>query len=423
MERKIKDLLDLDTGKYLDADNWLNSLDEASVHELRRRLKRNWKNGTANLVCATCQAPVYLAGNRRLQHFFKHFKELGDCPIKTKGRYSQREIDRMKYNGAKESVPHIEIKNHLAEFLTKTRGCQNIQKEAVVKSTDTEGWWKKPDVSLEYNGRTTAVEIQLSTTFLDVIVERDLFYEKNKYSILWVFDQKSIEQFRFTEKDIYYDNSRNAFSVTQDSINMSQKMDELFLQCHFQVPEVKGGQITDKWREKLIPFTHLQLNPKTFKLYYYNYEAAFKQAEETLLADAISAFGQYWLGRADLDFRAESDQDEKQLHIFKAYLNGAERFDKKLANVLSALYSIRHGRIIGSNLANFVSLSNFMLTQRPEFADLYLEALSLSTKGMQEVQNRDSFQKKVAEHRELKPVQDHSYDTFLELIFPKLFSK
>ena len=421
MERKIKDLLDLNIGTYLKADTWLNSLDEASVHKLRRRLKRDWKNDTANIVCATCQAPVYLAGNRNLEHFFKHFKELGDCPIKTKGRYSQRDIDRMKYNGAKESRPHIEIKNHLAEFLTKTRGCQNIQKEVVVKSTDTEGWWKKPDVSLEYNGRTTAIEIQLSTTFLDVLVERDLFYEKNKYSILWVFNQKSAEEFRFTEKDIYYDNSRNAFSVTQSSISMSQKMNELFLQCHYQVPVVKDEKISDKWERELVPFTALQLNPKTFKLYYHDYESAYKRAKATLLADAVSSFNNYWLIRTDLDFVTEDEQDKIQLQVFKGYLEGAERFDKKLSNLLSALYSIRHGKIIGSNLPNFVSLSNFMLTQRPEFADLYLKALSFSPKLMKDVGSRDSFQNKVAKHRRLCPEQDHSYDNFLELIFPKLF--
>lgn len=423
MERKIKDLLDLNTGKYLNANIWLNTLDEASVHELRRRLKRDWKINKANIVCAICQAPVYLAGNRRLEHFFKHFKELGDCPIKTKGRYSQRDIDKMKYNGAKESVPHIEIKHHLAKFLSKTRDCKNVNEEAVVKSTDTVGWWKKPDVSLDFKGRTTAIEIQLSTTFLDVIVERDMFYEKNGYSILWVFDQKSVEQFRFTEKDIYYDNSRNAFSVTKDSINMSQKMSELFLQCHFQVPVAEDGKITDNWRGELVPFSRLQLNPNTFKLYYYDYEAAYKQAEEKLLGNAIFAFNQYWLSRADLDLSAESEQDKKHLDIFQAYLNGAERFDKKLSNLLSALYSIRHGRIIGFNFPNFVSLSNFMLTQRPEFSDLYLKALSLSTKIMKELNDRDSFQKKVGEHRILKPVQDHSYDNFLELVFPKLFTK
>lgn len=163
------------------------------------------------------------------------------------------------------------------------------------------------------------------------------------------------------------------------------------------------------------------MNPRTYKLYYYDYEVAYKQAEKTLLADAITFFNQYWLDRASLDFSSENEQDKKQLQIFKGYLNGAERFDKKLSNVLSALYSIRHGKIIGSNLANFVSLSNFMLTQRPEFADLYLKALSYSPKLMKDVGSRDSFQNKVAQHRKLQPVQEHSYDPFLELIFPKLF--
>ena len=44
----------------------------------------------------------------------------------------------------------------------------------------------KPDVYAVIEGREYAFEIQLNTTFLSVIEEREAFY-KNDVSILWIF--------------------------------------------------------------------------------------------------------------------------------------------------------------------------------------------------------------------------------------------
>jgi len=231
MKRKIQGIRYLSTGEVRVADELLESLDEHEIFELRRKLKTDYRNNLSNVVCEICNSPLYLAGNVKQEHYFKHWKELGNCPIKTKGKYSQREIDRMKYNGVRESIPHIEIKEHLFAYLSRSNGCRGTKKEAVLKSTDILGWWKKPDISFEYNGKMAVIEIQLSTTYLDVIVERESFYTQNKIYILWVFDEREISRFRFTEKDVFYDNRRNAFLVTDESKRISKENGELYLAC------------------------------------------------------------------------------------------------------------------------------------------------------------------------------------------------
>ena len=48
--------------------------------------------------------------------------------------------------------------------------------------------WRKPDVIAKYNNLNIVFELQLSTTFISVVVQRDIFYRLNDYFIIWVFN-------------------------------------------------------------------------------------------------------------------------------------------------------------------------------------------------------------------------------------------
>jgi len=47
MKRKIQDLRDLNTGEELKADKWINTLDEAGIFKLRRKLKEDYVKNEA----------------------------------------------------------------------------------------------------------------------------------------------------------------------------------------------------------------------------------------------------------------------------------------------------------------------------------------------------------------------------------------
>jgi len=102
MKRQIQELLNLKYGNELSAND-IFAQPEDKIFELRRKLTECYKNNEDYIVCSLCYQPVYIAGNIKKEFFFKHRHERGDCPIKTKGKYSQEEINRMKYNGVKES--------------------------------------------------------------------------------------------------------------------------------------------------------------------------------------------------------------------------------------------------------------------------------------------------------------------------------
>ena len=61
--------------------------------------------------------------------YFKHLHASDDCPIKTDSTYTKDEVRCMKYNGAKESAAHIELKNYLSEQLKKDDSFSDVKNE------------------------------------------------------------------------------------------------------------------------------------------------------------------------------------------------------------------------------------------------------------------------------------------------------
>lgn len=419
MKRKIQDLRNIVTGDTLNADKWLGSLKEPDLFELRGKLKRDYKENKVEIVCEICNQPVYLVGNIKKEHYFKHWQELGDCPIKTKGRYSQEEINRMKYNGAKESKAHIAIKEHLYNFLSKDSLCSQVNKEQVVKSINVEGWWKKPDLSLCFADKKMVIEIQLSTTYLDVIIDRTLFYEKNKTMMLWVFAEKARQGFRFAEKDIFYSNKRNAFIVTSESRRISGEKGRLHLLCCYQEPYLEEDIIKDRWNEKIISINELKFDKNQFKVCYYDYEQRVKELKIDGLA---KKFESCWVDQNG----CSEEERRKLLDNLIGKLNelniDVESADYKLSNIISALYSLKYGRIIKYKFSNLLELSNMILEQYREHTCIYLLAKDIFNRR-KEVENADSFQRKVKRYKDEQPSQDKKYENLLTILFPELSEK
>jgi len=419
MKRKIQDLRDLNTGEELKADKWISALDEAGIFNLRRKLKEDYIKNKSPIVCATCNQPVYLAG---LEHYFKHWKELGDCPIKTKGKYSQKQIDRMKYNGVQESLLHIELKEYLYELLNNDGKCSGVEKEKVIKSIDVERWWKKPDISLEFNGIKMVIEIQLSTTHLNVIVDRDTFYKENNIFILWVFNDKDENAFRFTEKDIFFNNHRNAFLMDEESVRVSEKENKLFLTCYFQKPSLENGKVIDKWEKQLISFNEIKFDANKYKIYFYDYEEALNELQKSIDLDLAQQFEKYWIIRSQLSRADRDKKDAFYIEKLRQRQIQIDKMDRALSGVLNALYSAKLGQITGYQFPNFIGLSNLILERRKEFARIYMWALE--TYGMkeavQEADTKKSFAKKIAVYKKERPPQSDEFNELFRFLFPEL---
>lgn len=113
--RKIQEVLEVETGLVRYADEVFSGTREES-HTLRNTVEDAHQRGEVLFTCLICKQPVYVAGTPNQDYTFKHRHELGDCPIKTKSKFSQDDLDRMRFNGVKEGRRHREIKAFVWEY-------------------------------------------------------------------------------------------------------------------------------------------------------------------------------------------------------------------------------------------------------------------------------------------------------------------
>lgn len=140
--------------------------------------------GNARFICPECKQPVKINGHK-LQRgrvcYFAHFKDSDDCPYKTGTNRTKEEIERLKYSLVQESERHKRLKAVIASALegekSKSMGVGKVECEKRINSEIPYLKWRRPDIYAEYNGRKYVFELQLSTTFVSVIVDRDIFID------------------------------------------------------------------------------------------------------------------------------------------------------------------------------------------------------------------------------------------------------
>lgn len=227
----------------------INSRDFFSQNEnelilWRRNLQEEYLMGHARFICPECKQPVKISGHKLFRGrvcYFAHFKDSDDCPYKTGTNRTKEEIERLKYSLVQESERHKRLKFVIASALqgdkSKAMGVDNVECEKRINSDIPYLKWRRPDVYAEYNGRKYVFELQLSTTFVSVIVDRDIFYRLNDYNIIWIFNFEDNEEYvnlyNLMCKDIYYANKRNVFIFDADAEEKSKEKGELVLKCRW----------------------------------------------------------------------------------------------------------------------------------------------------------------------------------------------
>lgn len=287
-KRTIEFVLNKDDGSTIYADSFFLK-EENEVFNYRTELQKAIKGIREPLfVCYYCGQNVKINGGgqkKKILHF-AHRRDSDFCHLKTDTNYSQLEIKRLKYNGAKESPLHFETKNLIKQFIELNNDFSNVRVEKVVKSNTNYLEWKKPDISVTYKKVKVVFEIQLSTTFLSVIVDRENFYKENQTYILWVFKNFEVDEFkqRFTEKDVFYSNNRNAFVLDDEAIKLSSENNDLFLLCYYQKPKSVNLKIEYDWCFEYVNFNKLTFDEVNYKVFYFDVRKEEEALNNEILA-------------------------------------------------------------------------------------------------------------------------------------------
>jgi len=117
-KRTIESILDMKKGIIIDSEEFFSKSEDV-IFKFRTQIEIDIQNKVKRFICLYCKQNVKIRGGRSKKTIlhFAHLKDSNDCPIKTDNKYSKEQIERIKYNGAKESELHITLKNKIAYHL------------------------------------------------------------------------------------------------------------------------------------------------------------------------------------------------------------------------------------------------------------------------------------------------------------------
>lgn len=288
-KRTIDTVIDLEENKIISAKSFF-SQPESVVFKVRTELEKAIYLKKPRFVCKYCGQMVKISGRktqRGVARFFSHLRDSDDCDYKTTTGKTKREIERAKYAKCNEGERHKFLKTEIARYLKSTKGVSEVQIESTFKGNHPILRWRRPDVYAKYRGQDVVFELQLSTTFVSVIAERDLFYRMNNTHIIWIFNfdeqAEHVDLTNMMTKDIYYNNHFNIFIFDKDAQNQSEERGELVLKCNWIKPdgnwEYENGNTSDKLGGEFISLSDLTFD-NAYKPYY-------KDAEKDFLAENL----------------------------------------------------------------------------------------------------------------------------------------
>ena len=431
---EVAEVLDVATGRYVSYADVIGD-DHARAVQLRLQLKTDSLRGNPRYRCAMCMTPVYLVMRAEGRKFFlRHTLEDGRCPAVTRGLLSQEEINARKYNGIKESWRHREMKRWIAECLRADPHFADVQEEKRW-SGQFSGAWRKPDVRATFRGMPVAFEVQLSTTFINVIAERREFYLREGGLLFWVFAAFDEGPRRLTQDDVFFNNNRNAFVVSGRTREESLATRRFMLECVWAEPTL-GGDVTEL-RRALVPFDELTLQRDKQRAFHFDFDgtktAMARQVYEAQVArlKPLRAKFEAWY-TAYVTTREEDLKTWGQLRRALAEERVAlpEYPGVLPKSLFNALYSAKHGRVVGWDYANFIQIAHHMEPGTRKYLQYFRAALKAYDRA-DLVRAQDQSGKwagKVSAYREKLRAGDPAYapdlthNDLVRLLFPEMFS-
>jgi hypothetical protein len=394
---EIDEVRSLKSGHMLEVRRLVRAFRYERAILLRQKLKSLVKSNQTRLVCATCGVPVYLACSTSKRFFFRHRHEDGSCPAVTRAGFSETEIRAMKYRGNQESEPHKRIKLLVLRSLSADSRFTDVVSEKTWRSSEGPPGLRRPDVSARIDAMRLAFEVQLSTTFLDVVLSRREFYRFERAALVWVLPNFHPSYRRMTDDDILFSNNSNIFVVDEDTVAASESANTFILRCWHRKPSIDRDRIVDEWVERLVCWDELTVDVdlQTVVAFDYQLEAAKLLEQMKTEKGARIAAQQEAAERAQAALESELrervfrlvldvDDDDEYLGRHKRWLaindhllsHGCGLEGKfpdlmKATRLVHLVTSAKTGKPVGFKYKNLVEIGHHLFHQHPDLLLAY----------------------------------------------------
>ena len=452
-------VLDLSTGQSLTLHQFIGEGDYGDlVQKKRLALEHDLLESRVRFVCQRCRKPMVLRSKpMNKEHedrfYLKHRFRSKECGG-TKGM-THEAICAMVYANTKESEAHRNYKAMIVESLAADPTFSDTQKEATWFAQDGVRW-RKPDVQTIRGRQRIALEVQLSTTFVEVVAQRQAFYRENVGYLLWFFRDLSIGAFRQAEDDIFFSNNRNAFLITRETLTLSRRDGRMAMECAWVEPYLDGQTIEHRHRHQVMYFDQLQFDVKDGRVpraFFFDYDAARAPLDTLLEARQPKAVAPEPLPQepAPTAINYQSDPALRDLmetffRGFPNHVNNQElwavvharfklrgfdlpehvRFDPVFP-VLQAAYSAKLGRPVGCEQRYLIELANTLFNSHKPALWVFSAMMSHYDRGalLLERGDRKAWSDKVRQYHQAwidgdpTYVPSHRYTTLLTFLFPE----
>ena len=406
-KRTLREAVDLHTMATIPIEALMEDRDR--FHEIRREATISKRAGSARYACGMCGYPVYapVEPTRKLP-FWAHFRGAPEsCLWWTGETQTPDQVSASQFQGNQESPLHHRIKHQVAELL-QLDARTDVGSIIVDAYLIGESGSRRPDVRAEYDGRPVAFEIQLASTQLPIILDREQFYAREKRHLIWLtwqFDASDERPMLMAFEDIFYSHNKNIFSLDGETLHISRSTGTFTVRCFWQV--------SGEWRSKLVRLPDLQW-PGDGKLPF-----------------AIAPPLPWHLGFRS---RWSAALTETGMHPDTAYAfltEIAKRFDSHPASLelmkyhdfITLCLSLLAGRPLGSRQTQLVEQINTFLTMEDRQCYATLVKLALEQTGHAAFLQRPSVARKIELALERRQITlDERTSRIAAALFPDIFA-
>lgn len=454
-QQTVRLAIDCSTGELLPSEALL-TMPESDFSALRReameaRVDRRRGGHAMRYQCAICKLPLYLS--RRMtgeqNRWFVHDGKSQDCPWYEGNRLAPEQIKALVYRGQQEGREHRELKEYIANWLSRDPLVSNVSCEQTTFSEVIKGEWRRPDVKCLYGGVKLVFEIQLSYTFLSDVIARDAFYRREKTFVIWVFAR--FDRSRAAVTDEAFFNRRNLFVIDAQARQQTSDRSALTFSGYHQMPTLdEKWRWHDVWQATPIGMSDLKLPTDTWRPYFFDYDARRKQIEHERVEASRAEQAREWAAgiaayrdAALRYFESDHSEEERQaltevvdqLEEHTAWHSGFEGLRESrfygYHGVLAVLLSIQMGSPVSYNsqLSVFQVIEAGLRTGsrvgKHAYAVLHLWAYKTYRPPMPEKQRQWLIDygrkvKKSLDSGESVYRRDTWFDKAIELLFPEL---
>jgi hypothetical protein len=238
---------------------------------------------------------------------------------------------------------------------------------------------------------------------------------------------------RLMQDDIYYNNNRNAFVASDETLAASREQGRLVLDCIWSTPSLVQGELLWEQRREFAPFSSLTIEQTKHWVYRFDAEGA----KNELLVDPGDAilrkdFDHYWMAVRpgnpgyDMDlWRSLVERFEERGLTLPEYPGG----DYALMSFLDTLYSAREGKAVGWRHSSLLKVAHHVFDKYKSQLWAFKTMLTAHGRGEQiksEDATRNWRDRKVPAYRkgwvEGDPAfnPERKYDNIFIFLFPEI---